>query len=274
MDTSVRYDVGEGFTAISSDVESLLLGLPSTPVEICRVAQGLIVDPILAGGFGIPAERFDERSIRSASEILRTLKNHDGRTVDQERPFTSRVVGTCRNFAVMACALLRYRGIPARCRAGFASYFVKDTFVDHWVIEYRNLVEGRWVRVDPEILGFEAVPNPADLADGEFLTGGEAWVLCRRGLADPMMFGVDGFPDNFGIGEIRGNLIRDLAALNKVETLPWDEWGPMAASYAGETGPDFDELMDAVADTCASENEQAIRAMYASHDLEVPASLT
>jgi hypothetical protein len=70
--------------------------------------------------------------------------------------------------------------------------------------------------------------------------------MCRRGLADPLSFGVDGFPDNFGIGEIRGNLIRDLAALNKVETLPWDEWGRIAAFYAGETGPDFDELMDEV----------------------------
>lgn len=274
MESNVRYDVGEGFTAISGDVESLLEGLPANPVEICSVAQGLIVDPILAGGFGIPAERFDERSIRSASEILRLLKTHDDRTIDQERPFTSRVVGTCRNFAVMACALMRYRGIPARCRAGFASYFVEDKFVDHWVIEYREPVQNRWVRVDPEILGLEYVPNPADLAEGEFLTGGEAWMKCRRGLADPMSFGVDGFPDNCGIGEIRGNLIRDLAALNKVETLPWDEWGRMAASYAGETGGDFDELMDLVAHTCASDDEKAIVAMYASHDFVVPANLT
>ena len=50
---------------------------------------------------------------------------------------------------------------------------------------------------------------------------------------------VDGVPENYGIGEIRGNLIRDLAALNKVETLPWDEWGRMEASYAGETGAEL-----------------------------------
>ena len=39
-----------------------------------------------------------------------------------------------------------------------------------------------------------------------------------------------------GPGEIRGNLVKDLAALNKVEMLSWDESGRMTAAYAGETG--------------------------------------
>lgn len=205
--------------------------------------------------------------------ILRVLATHDNRGVLEERPFPSRVVGTCRHFALLACTLLRYRAVPARCRAGFASYFSPGKFLDHWVVEYRHPVEDRWVRVDPEIFGFDFVGAPEDLAEGEFLTGGEAWITCRRGLADPASFGVDGFPDNFGIGEIRGNLIRDLAALNKVETLPWDEWGRIAASYAGDTGPDFDKLMDVVAAACASDDEQAIAALYASQDLAVPPHL-
>ena len=266
----MRYDIGEGFTTIDRDVESLLEGLPTTPVDICRVAQGLVVPMHLAEGFGIPADRFEERSIRPASDILRVLATHDNRGIDNERSFANRVVGTCRHFSLLACAFLRYRGISARCRAGFASYFTPGSFLDHWVVEYHDAVAKRWVRVDPEILGFDFVTAPHDLAEGEFLTGGEAWVTCRRGLADPMSFGVDGFSDNFGIGEIRGNLIRDLAALNNVETLPWDEWGRMAASYAGETGPDFDELMDEAAATCASDDKQAITALYDRHDFAVP----
>jgi hypothetical protein len=84
-------------------------------------------------------------------------------------------------------------------------------YLDHWVVQHRDQAQKRWVRVDPEVLGFDFVTTPHDLGEGEFLTGGEAWTMCRRGLADPAKFGVDGFPDNFGIGEIRGNLIRDLA---------------------------------------------------------------
>lgn len=108
------------------------------------------------------------------------------------------------------------------------------------------------------------------LPRARFLTGGEAWISCREGRADPSTFGVDGYPENFGIGEIRGNLVRDLATLNKVEMLPWDEWGRMEASYAGETGPVYDELMDAIAATCASNDEAAIAELYAGHDLAVP----
>ena len=52
-------------------------------------------------------------------------------------------------------------------------------------------------------------------------------------------------PHAWGPAEIRGNAIRDLAALRKLEMLPWDEWGRMTASYQGKTGPDYDALMDA-----------------------------
>jgi hypothetical protein len=129
------------------------------------------------------------------------------------------------------------------------------------------------VRVDAEVLGFAFVASPEDLAEGEFLTGGEAWRRCRRGEADPTHFGVDGHPDNWGIGEVRGNAVRDLAARNKVEVLPWDEWGRMQASYDGRTGPEYDRLMDVIAATCASEDDDAVRDLYATEDLAVPAAL-
>jgi len=54
-----------------------------------------------------------------------------------------------------------------------------------------------------------------------------------------MLFGVHEVEHAWGIGEVRGNAVRDLAALNKVEMLPWDEWGRMDASYRGETGADY-----------------------------------
>ena len=28
----------------------------------------------------------------------------------------------------------------------------------------------------------------------------------------------------YGIGEVRGNVCRDLASLNHIELLPWDDW--------------------------------------------------
>lgn len=51
---------------------------------------------------------------------------------------------------------------------------------------------------------------------------GEAWRLCRAGQADPDLFGIF---DLQGLWFIRGNVVRDLAPLNKMELLTWDCWG-------------------------------------------------
>jgi hypothetical protein len=79
--------------------------------------------------------------------------------------------------------------------------------------------------------------------------------------------------ENWGPAEIRGNAVKDLAALNKIETLPWDEWGRMTDAYDGKTGADYDELLDTLASTCAAGESAAIAAMYAHDDLRVPAGL-
>jgi hypothetical protein len=57
-----------------------------------------------------------------------------------------------------------------------------------------------------------------------FLIAGDAWVKCRTDEADPATFGIF---DEGGLWFIAQNMIRDLAALNKVEMLPWDVWGAM-----------------------------------------------
>jgi hypothetical protein len=79
--------------------------------------------------------------------------------------------------------------------------------------------------------------------------------------------------ENFGPAEISGNTIRDLAALNKVEILPWDEWGRMTAAYAGQAGPGYDELIDEVAAACASDSPRRVADLYSRPELRVPAEL-
>lgn len=76
-----------------------------------------------------------------------------------------------------------------------------------------------------------------------------------------------------GPAEIRGNAVKDLAALNKVEMLPWDEWGRMTDAYDGKTGPDYDALLDDVAAVCAAEDATAIAELYEAEDLRVPDDL-
>jgi hypothetical protein len=258
-------------TDVGDEHRPLLADLPHEPVEICRVAQGLVIEPHDAESLGVPAERITEKELRRSDALLAAVVAQGATTLSRPCEPEQRVVGTCRHFATLACALLRFRAVPARARCGFAGYFDPGSWVDHWIVEHHD--GERWVRIDAEVLGVPFVPAPDDLAEGEFLTGGEAWALVRRGEADPQAFGVFGFPDNWGPSEIQGNAVRDLAALNKVEMLPWDTWGRMEAAYDGETGADYDELMDVLAATCAEDRHEAVRELGAHPDLAVPADL-
>jgi len=264
----IDYATPGVFTTVSPGQIPLTRDLPGDPIGICAAVQQLVIQPTDAPDAGVPEERLGERNIRPASGLIDALVAQDPAPLNVPRPPENRVVGTCRHFATLATALLRQRGIPARARCGFGTYFIEGKNLDHWVIEYRD--GGRWVRVEVEHLGRPYAPSSQDLAPGAFLTGGEAWQWFRTGEVDGNLFGVLGADHAWGVGEIRGNLMRDLASMLKVETLPWDEWGRMDESYKGRTGDDFDQLMDRIADACGRDDPAAIRAVYAAEDLAVP----
>jgi hypothetical protein len=67
----------------------------------------------------------------------------------------------------------------------------------------------------------------------EFIVGGEAWSGCRSGRFDPARFGLTTIQE-CGLWFVCGDLVRDVAALNKVELLPWDVWGVMLQPALGD----------------------------------------
>lgn len=262
------------FTVLAPYQCELIRSLSLAPHDLCRVAQRLLISPPDAAGAGLTDERLAERNTRPASALFdRALELDATIALSEDRPAERRVVGTCRHYAVLATAFLRAVGVPARGRCGFATYFVPPRKVDHWIVEFWSDQQERWIRTDPEYLD---LPTPAlarteDLRPGEFLTAGEAWQLVRSGQQDPIEFGVFG-TENWGAGEIRGNAMRDLASVaRKTEMLPWDEWGPMKASYKDETGPDFDRLIDELAIATADPEHVDFEPIY--DQLAVPKSM-
>ncbi len=268
--TGIDYTTPGPLTDLSSVPPSTLAGVPADADGVNALAHALIVHPMETAELGLSEARFADNQVRQAAGIAAAILALDGAPLHVPREPARRAVGTCRHFTVLTVALLRWRGIPARARCGFATYFREGLGLDHWVVEHHR--DGRWVRTDAEIIGGTVLPHPEDLDDGLFLTGGEAWTAWREGRVDASKFGVDG-TENFGPAEIQGNVVRDLAALNKVEMLPWDEWGRMEAAYKGETGADYDELMDRVAAVTASDDPAEVAALYADAVLRVPEEL-
>lgn len=272
MAESQRYEVPGVLTEIDETSAQLLVGFDADPPAVARVVRDLVIQPWDAQRLGLPAARLEEKNLRSAKALLGVLGSLDRRPLIEGRDPQCRVVGTCRHFALLSCALLRHQAVAARVRCGFATYFQPGVALDHWICEYRDSLSSRWVRVDAEVMDRGVVERPEDLKPGSFLSGGEAWSAYRAGEVDPSTFGVHG-TQNWGANEIRGNVIKDLAALNKVEMLPWDEWGRMTDMYQGRTGPDYDNLIDQVALACVGADEGRLAGLYGSHDLAVPAAL-
>lgn len=262
----IDYTTPGVFTDLRALDPDLLPGTLSV-IETCALVPGLIVEPDDAASAGVAASRMEERNLRPAQDILSQLLALRDEPLHCQREPACRVVGTCRHFAIVACALLRHQGLASRVRCGFATYFQPERAVDHWIVEHHD--RQRWVRIDPEILGGTVIDRAHDLAAPDFLSGAEAWAAHRTGAVAAETFGVYG-TENWGVGEIRGNLVRDLAALNKIEVLPWDDWGKMDAGYDDTAGPAYDDLLDRCAQACNDDDLGAIAELLDSPDLRVP----
>jgi hypothetical protein len=228
----------------------LLEGLPEDVSALRLVVQGLMIHIFWADRYGVELTglRRAEVQLRLVSRQLERILELDPRPLAELREPSKRLVGNCRDFSVMLTAMLRHRGVPARARCGFARYFIPNHFEDHWVCEYWNAVENRWVLVDAQLDALQANVleiqfDPLDVPRDEFIVGGKAWQMCRQERADPDAFGIS---DLHGLWFVRGDLIRDVASLNKVELLPWDAWGLVDVPEE-QLSPDELEILDHMA---------------------------
>jgi len=144
------------------------------------------------------------------------------------------------------------------------------------VVEYWDEAAGAWRLGDAQLDAVQRAAlklpfDPLDTPRDQFLVAGEAWRRCRAGEADPMTFGI---MDMHGLWFVAGNLVRDIAALNNMEMLPWDVWGPMP--QPGEA-PDAAALarFDAAAELSREPDAHfaALRALYRQDGWRVPAQV-
>ena len=233
MNPTLTYFARQGRMSDPEAQVSLFQSLPNSIAELVKLVQNVTIHVFWAERYGyqIPAERMSELQLRSIVRRLERTMQLDSQPLHLERPVDKKLIGNCRDHSLLLTAFLRHQGIPARARCGFATYFLPNHFEDHWVTEYWNHASARWVLVDAQLDTLQAETlkigfDPLDVPRDQFIVGGQAWQWCRSGQQDPALFGIF---DMNGLGFVRGNLVRDLAALNKMELLPWDCWGVILA---------------------------------------------
>lgn len=208
--------------------------LPNDVGALVSIIQGLAIHEYVASSFYgvvLPEQRKSESHIRPLEGMLDRLFAIDDRPLTVARPPAKRLVGACHHFMLLLVAMLRAKDVPARGRCGFGSYFNPGFFEDHWVCEYWNDPEARWVLVDAQFddiwrAKLKVDHDVLDVPRDRFLVAADAWKQCRAGKADPSKFGI--FKGDLrGVWFIAGDLVHDVAALNKMEMLPWDTWGAM-----------------------------------------------
>jgi hypothetical protein len=243
--------------------------LPTDIPSLVQVVQGLIVHVFWAERYGLKLteERKSEVQLRTMEHRLARTLALDPSPLATPRANEQKIVGNCRDFSVTLASMLQSKGIPARPRCGFGAYFMPDHYEDHWVCEYWSEAEQRWVLVDAQLDELQrnvlkTAFNTLDVPRDQFIVGGAAWKMCRSGQADAAQFGIF---DMNGIDFVKGDFIRDVAALNKVELLPWDCWGLILTEYA-TLPPDDLSMLDQLADLTYRDvpDFAAVRQLYES----------
>ena len=284
----LKYYSAHSVITAPGEYAYLFEGLPSALPELVRVVQGVLMHGGHSHRYGIKVSeekrQKQEHSIRKIEDMLKRMAELDDRPIVFAREPEKRLLVSCRSFAVLMCSLLRNQGIPSRARGGFETYFLPEIHAkhhDHWICEYWDSAEQHWVQIDAQIddilrKAMIIKVDTLDLPNGAFLTGGQAWQLCRAERTDPNIFGVwDNENSRWicGWDFIQAEVILDLMALNKFELLPWDG-NTLSRTDVKQLSDAEYALLDKVAELTTTGNREFadMRALYESNSaLRMPA---
>jgi excinuclease ABC subunit A len=263
------YYAQHGVMTDPGEYSQLLDGLPTQIPSLTRVIQGLLMHPFNTGLYDVELTQVQRKevNIRPVREMLGLMQSLDNRPLTEPRPANERIVGNCRDHATLFCAMLRHQGVPARVRVGFATYFGPQMHYDHWITQYWDASQERWILVDPQIDDTQRQANQitfdtCDMNFEQFISAGHAWNQIRQGKAKSGIFGHNRHLR--GIGYVRCSLIQELAALNKVEVLPWDNWWYLTSKQEDTVTAEDRSLLDHIAKLTenADENFNEIQSAY------------
>ena len=156
----------------------------------------------------IPKERWNEtEKYTIVKSILKGLLSYNSRGFIKDRKPGDRLVLGCREYAILLASILKYRGIPARVRYGFAPYLIPGFYSNHVICEAWNDKNKRWMLVD-------VGTNMIDFSREKFAFGNDSWLKMQKKEIDPNLYGVPGeYCRNNGLVSIATMVCLDLASV-------------------------------------------------------------
>ncbi|GAB6109968.1 transglutaminase-like domain-containing protein [Fusibacter bizertensis] len=134
--------------------------------------------------------RCEDDVLLTAVAMTAELFRLDERGFIKARDTENKIVVTCRYVSVLMSAILKAKGIPCRSRSGFAPYLFTSKSVDHWINQYWDEKENRWITFDADgffddkALGFSQFDIPKE----KFNWAAETWLNIRSGKVDGKYF--------------------------------------------------------------------------------------
>jgi sulfatase modifying factor 1 len=187
----------------------LYKNLPDSLPELCDLIKSQSLHPFAElprYRDQIPRERWDEWLTKypTVQSILKGLLSYDSRGFVKDRKVEKRLILGCRENALLLASVLKYRGIPARVRAGHAAYLEPGLHVSHTICEVWNEHEKRWMLVDPST-------GMVDFSREKFDFSNEVWLKLRRGEINPDLYMAP--PNHTGLVSIVAKISPDLSSL-------------------------------------------------------------
>lgn len=277
--TTELYKKHDSMTEIKT-MEHMVTNISKDIKTIAAYTQNILLHEQWSEAYGVQLddERRREPWIRSFEEKLIYLNKLGYTHVSEQKSNENKMIAICRDFSVVAAALCREAGIPARARCGFASYFETGKYIDHWVLEYWSQDKKRWIMADVQLDDIQQkalrLPfDPLEVSGEYFITGPEAWRMCRKGELNPELFGIFKW---WGYDYLRCNLILDINSLLGIPMQPWDMWeGYKTAPIEAWDEQDY-EVMDELSKLALNvdNNFEALYKFVQTHDkIKVPEDL-
>jgi hypothetical protein len=237
---------------------ALIDALPADIAEIGAVVRNVHVH-YRASGIEFSPERMAEIDSRWVETMLEFDQARGARPLHEKRE--EKVVGCCRDAALLTVSALRAKGVPARTRVGFAGYLEPGYHVDHVIAEYFD--GGRWIATDTEV-----AIDEVELGPGGLRTAAQVWTGYRRGEIDADNYGVGPGVPIGGPAMMRRYVLFEVAHRYGDELLLWDFWGDTSPELIDEVA-----AMLLAADAGAAGAEEALERRYATDSRLHPGEL-